>query len=350
VARDAAASADGNGDLRQVARARVTEAISAGYLLGQAELAQIAERAVAACRAAGDAAGELATRSAVALGYWGSGELGTFVALQKEIATEARRLADASRQNVTQNWIAVAEFFRGEIEAAEAAVTEAVALAERHGLREGRNRAEQTLGHFDLLRGDLDAAEAHYRRMLAEAEEVGSGGAVLIACRFLAYVAQYRGDAEAMARHLDRAIAVSESTGDRWSRSELFGLRARAALLAGDVDLADAYIARCFEFLRQWDVTATTEAYEHLGAIRAAQGRFEDAEAAYRRAIDAIAGTEFNWPISLSLLAYAEFLARRGRHDDARAIVEERAAWLHARGWHLFDEVIERTRALIAPA
>jgi len=43
---------------------------------------------------------------------------------------------------------------------------------------------------------------------------------------------------------LDRALELSQASGERWNRSELSGMRARAALEMGDLPAADELIDR----------------------------------------------------------------------------------------------------------
>jgi ATP/maltotriose-dependent transcriptional regulator MalT len=147
---------------------------------------------------------------------------------------------------------------------------------------------------------------------------------------------------------LDRALDLSEMTGERWNRSELFGLRARAALQLGDIDAAEGYINNALSSLRDSDFTAIGEAYNHLGLIRAAQGRKAEAEAAQRRALEALAQTEYNWMKSEPALALAKLLVERGALDEARALLEERERWLNEQKIPLWDLQIDELRRALA--
>ena len=147
---------------------------------------------------------------------------------------------------------------------------------------------------------------------------------------------------------LDRALDLSEISGERWNRSELFGLRARAALQLGDIEAAEGYINSALSSLRDSDFTATGEAYNHLGLIREAQGRKAEAEASQRRALEALAQTEYNWMKSEPALALAKLLVERDALDEARALLDERERWLHDQKIPLWHRQIDELRRSLA--
>ncbi len=82
--------------------------------------------------------------------------------------------------------------------------------------------------------------------------------------------------------------------------------------------------------------------------IRAAQGRFAEAESAFIRSLEVLAGTEYNWNKTSPTLAFAKFLAERGRMDEAAPLLEERVRWVHERNFHVWDAEIDEIRGLIA--
>ena len=147
---------------------------------------------------------------------------------------------------------------------------------------------------------------------------------------------------------LDRALDLSEISGERWNRSELFGLRARAALELGDIDAAEGFANSALSSLRDSDFTAISEVYNHMGSIRDAQGRKAEAEAAQRRSIAAIAQTDYNWVKTEPILALVKLLAERGALDEATAVLEERVRWVRDQKITLWDRKIDELRSLIA--
>jgi hypothetical protein len=147
---------------------------------------------------------------------------------------------------------------------------------------------------------------------------------------------------------LDRALALSEMSGELWNRSELLGMRARAALLLGEMEAADSFVSRALSSLRANDVTAASEVYYHLGGIRAAQGRNSEAEAAQRRSLEAIAQTDYNRQKTEPTLALARLVAERGALTEAAALLDERERWAHEHEIPIWDAEIDEIRSLIA--
>jgi class 3 adenylate cyclase len=350
AAATAADAAQASGDLLSLARARVVETEIAAFAGtgGHDESLILSRQAIKACRAIGDTAGALEARQFGAFVFWGDGRLTDFVAEETAIAEEARGIGDTMREAFAVTWIASAETLRGNTSAAGSALQRAAEMVDRHGLRALHHRVVLVRAQTALLEGRQDVAETEYLRMIAEGEEVGMTSHVITSLRYLGYGAFYRDDHESLARLAARALALSEASGERWNRSELYGQRARAALLGGDIAAADQLINLCFEWHREGDATARAEAGEHLGAIRSAQGRLVEAEEAHLMSVEAVADTEFNFVNTIATVGYAEFLAARGRAAEAGRILDEQVVWLRERGWHLFDSHIERTRRVLS--
>jgi ATP/maltotriose-dependent transcriptional regulator MalT len=196
--------------------------------------------------------------------------------------------------------------------------------------------------------GDMAAGEKGRRDVLAAAEDAGTMQYQVFALRQLAGVLLYQHRADEAAVALDRALALSEMSGELWNRSELLGMRARAALLLGEMEAADSFVSRALSSLRANDVTATSEVYYHLGGIRAAQGRNSEAEAAQRRSLEAIAQTDYNRQKTEPTLALARLVAERGALTEAAALLDERERWAHEHEIPIWDAEIDEIRSLIA--
>jgi tetratricopeptide (TPR) repeat protein len=121
-------------------------------------------------------------------------------------------------------------------------------------------------------------------------------------------------------------------------------LRARAAVQLGEIEAAEGYINRALTYLHEDDVTAIAEAYDQLGLIREAQGRHAEAEAARRRAVSAVAQTEYNWMKTDIGLALVKSLVQRGALDEARLLLEEHESWAREQKIALWDLEIEQLR------
>jgi tetratricopeptide (TPR) repeat protein len=244
--------------------------------------------------------------------------------------------------------LAPAEGMRGNQPAAELHIAEAESLAATLGLRSiGLGALMQRAGRFVIM-GDLVAAERAHRELLAAAEDAGAVQYQVSALRFLAADLLYQDRAGEAATALDRALDLSETSGERWNRSELQGLRARAALLLGDLDAAESFISRALDSVRESDVTAVAEVNYALAMIRTAQDRTSEAEAAQRRSLEALAPTGYNWLKTEMRLGLAKVLVARGSIEEARALLDESERWAREQKTHLWDREIDALRGLIA--
>jgi ATP/maltotriose-dependent transcriptional regulator MalT len=181
--------------------------------------------------------------------------------------------------------------------------------------------------------------------VVAIAEEAGVVQSQLTGLRFMSYSFQLQHRYEEMARVLDQAVELSESSGELWNRSELLALRSRAALELGDTDAAEQFIRRALEVVPPEDITGTAEVYDHLGVLRAAQGRDDEAESAFRHSSDAVRNTRYHWVQELTAMDLAKYLAQRNRLEEASAELNQMA-----RAWPMWEEAIAEIRATIEKA
>jgi class 3 adenylate cyclase/tetratricopeptide (TPR) repeat protein len=335
-----------------VAKARLSEAWIATFA-GMDSLSKfdtVVERAVDACRKAGDIAGEIEARHIGSNHLWAVGRLTEYAEINEQLLAQARSIGDTAHVATILVRLTAASAMRGDQPAADRYITEAETLAATIGLRNiGLGAMMQRSGRFFVM-GDLPAAEKAHRQFLAAAEDAGAVQYVVSALRFLGRVLVYAEEhAEEAATVLDRALEMSELSGERWNRSELFGLRAQAALQLGDVDGAERFINRALSSLQGNDFTAASEAYNHLGDIREAQGRKAEAEAAQRQSLEAVADTDYNFMKTEPTLALARLLIDRGAVDEATALVNERERWVREQGIRLWDrQLVELHRSLAA--
>ena len=333
-----------------VAKARLSEAWIANFagMEDLEEFDRVAERAIEACRKAGDIPGEIEARHVGTNGLWALGRLTEFIEINEQLLAQARSIGDLAHVAHILVRLTPAEGMRGNQSAAERYLTEAEGLAATLGLRNiGLGAMMQRSGRFFVM-GEVAAAVRAHREFLAAAEDAGAVQYVVSALRFLARGLIYEDKPGEAAMALDRALDLSEISGERWNRSELFGLRARAALQLGDIEAAEGYINSALSSLRDSDFTATGEAYNHLGLIREAQGRKAEAEASQRRALEALAQTEYNWMKSEPALALAKLLVERDALDEARALLDERERWLHDQKIPLWHRQIDELRRSLA--
>jgi len=312
------------------------------------EFDRIAQRAIEACRRAGDIPGEIEARHVGTNGLWAVGRLTEFIEINEQLLAQARSIGDLAHVAHILVRLTPAEGMRGNQPAAERHLSEAEGMAATLGLRNiGLGAMMQRSGRFFLM-GEVAAAVRAHREFLSAAEDAGAVQYVVSALRFLARALIYEDNPEEAAMALDRALDLSEISGERWNRSELFGLRARAALQIGDIEAAEGYVNSALSSLRDSDFTATAEAYNHLGLIGEAQGRKAEAEASQRRALEALAQTEYNWMKTEPALALAKLLIERGALDEASGLLEEREEWLRNQKISLWDRTLDSLHGLIA--
>ncbi|MEA2655641.1 MAG: hypothetical protein QOI23_1006 [Chloroflexota bacterium] len=347
----AASMAEEAGLPELVAKARLNEAWIANFagMDDLAEFDKVVERAVDASRKAGDIAGEIEARHIGSNHLWAVGRLTEYAEINEQLLAQARSIGDTAHVATILVRLTAAAGMRGDQPAADRYIAEAEALAATTGLRNvGLGAMMQRSGRFFVM-GNLVAAEKAHRDFLAAAEDAGAVQYIVSALRFLGRVLIYsESQEEEAAIVLDRALELSELSGERWNRSELFGLRAQAALQLGHVDAADRFINRALGSLRDSDITAVCEAYHHLGAIREAQGRKAEAEAAQRHSLEAVAGTDYNFMRTEPTLALARLLVDRGAVDEAKALVDERERWAREQGIRLWDRQLAELRRSLA--
>jgi predicted ATPase/class 3 adenylate cyclase len=350
AAAEAAALAEAAGLLPLVATARLAEAwiwnwsgedsIDAG--------AAIIERAIEACHRSGDLAGEIEARHIESNIQFATGQLKEFVEINERLIEQARAIGDAAHEALITARLASVEHMRGNAERSARHAAEAEALANRYGFRNVTLRLAFDRGSMLMLRGDFAAAGEIYSQFELDAAEAGSGQHQVGAFRFLGYLNLYTKKFPEAAQALDRALELSELTGERWNRSELLGLRARAAFEVGDFEAAERFIERGVASLRDSDITGISEVQLHLGVIRAGQGRDAEAEAALRLSFDIVAATEYAWPKTDAAVELAMFLAERGRIDESTSLTNEFSLLAEQRGWKVWDGKFAELRRLIA--
>lgn len=334
-----------------VAKARLAEAWIMNWTFEGSleEFREVAERAVEACRQAGDIAGEIEARHVGAYYLWGMGRVDEYIAVNEQLLEQARSTRDVAHEGAILVRLAPAEAMRGNLGAADAHLTEAERLAVTYGLREIARTALWQRGSWFTLSGDLTAAERCHRQFLMASEEAGVVQHQVSALRHLGNVLIYAKRYPEAAQFLDRAADLSEASGERWNRSEIYALRARAALHLGDLGAADGWIGRALDTLREYDVTAVSEVHHSLGSIRAAQGRTSEAEFSLRRSFNVLVPTGYNWARVEPAVDLARFLARSGHTREAGDLVDVHERWAHTRDIHLWDRDFQEIRELITP-
>jgi tetratricopeptide (TPR) repeat protein len=173
-----------------------------------------------------------------------------------------------------------------------------------------------------VLSGQLGLAAEAAHELMSRAADTQDAQRWLGASRLLAEVLLEQHDPEAAAV-IDAALAESVRVGERWNRSELFGMRALAALQRGDLAVAEAAANDAVAMAFPGDVTAEAEAASALARVRAVQGRHDEADRELRRAFELVNGTEFVTAFSEIAFARADFLIQRGRVQESTELLDD---------------------------
>src|SRR5712671_1768581 len=350
AAEEAAALAEEAGSLQLVATARRTEALIQMWSGERPieDFARTVERAVEACRLAGDVQGEIGSRFIGSFVAFSLGNLVEFIEVNERLVAQAHAIGDTAQEAAITARLVAAERMRGNSAVSDRRAREAEELAVAHGFRDVILRLEFDRAVQHLFDGDLAAAETAVRRYGFDAAEAGAVQHQISALRFLGYTLLYARRFAESAEAADQALALSEASGERWNRSELLGLRARVALELGDLGTADRLIDRAVSTLRGGDITAIAEVHSSLGMIRAAQGRDDDAELALRHGLQVLAGTDYTLPRAEAALDLATFLAERARFDEASALCDEFGELTEKLGWTRLAAAFTEARRTIS--
>jgi predicted ATPase/class 3 adenylate cyclase len=173
-----------------------------------------------------------------------------------------------------------------------------------------------------LLGGQLGAAADATRALMSLAADTKDAQRWIGASRMLAEILLEQHDPEAAAV-IDAALAESVRVGERWNRSELFGMRALAALQRGDLAVAEPAANHAVAMAFPGDVSAEAEAASALAQVRAAQGRHDEADRELRRAFELVNGTEFVTAFSEIAFARADFLIQQGRVQESTKLLDD---------------------------
>jgi tetratricopeptide (TPR) repeat protein len=202
----------------------------------------------------------------------------------------------------------------GDVDARRRLLTEAHQLAEEGGSRFMLARIERALGSFTSRSDSAELGESMLQSAYALLDEFGDAEELSNALDFLGEIAYRRGDLPSALDLHQRSLAlVREHVGFRPERERRI---ATVLLEMGEIAQAESNAEDAVSVTAKddWSTVASTRSV--LGTVRAAQGRYQEAEQLLREAADVVAGTEFNgWEEELNL---AEFLHRRGRTEEGR--------------------------------
>jgi tetratricopeptide (TPR) repeat protein len=222
AAAEAATLGDGAGLLQLVATARLAEAWISNWS-GEGSMegnGYIFERAIEACRKAGDRPGEIEARHVWSNFQFATGRLSEFVEINERLIEQSREIGDAAHEAAITERLTNVETMRGNSHLAERHLAVADALATKYGFRNVINRLILDRGLQHMVEGDLTAAEDRFRQYLIASREAGAIQLQVGALRFLGYILMPAARFAEAAQLLDQALELSETSGERSATSK----------------------------------------------------------------------------------------------------------------------------------
>ena len=250
-----------------------------------------------------------------------------------EIAFELGDLPLAAFCMAGHSAIALVEMAR--LDEAERQVGEAMRLAIETGSLRALEASHAVLVFLRRAQDRLEDAVGHARERVAITERLGEplwlfNALTVNLARTLIDLGRFD---EAWAA-LDRAtgIATANARGDL-----LQAFRAQILIARGRLEEAEAELA----------AVSSPGLYHELARLREAQGRLEEAEQVWQAVLEEFAGTEDRVDRAEMIVGYARFLARQGRHGEARERLEEARALVEGTGAAFVERLIREAEALL---
>ena len=218
-----------------------------------------------------------------------------------------------------------AAIWSGDTLLAEQLADRADEITDELGLLTARRLSRFFRARLHWVKAEYEVAERELRELIADYASASDGRYDIATARLMGenLISMHR--LEEAEVQVDFALQRSVETGDRWSRTELLAYKAWLAAKRGALDEADSLLVEAHETLRPSDYAAIGQYNVLLGHVRAMEGRDEEAETAFQRAMEAIDVSD-NWSWQMGALDLAELLISRGRVKDALPLIERVSA------------------------
>jgi len=233
-------------------------------------------------------------------------------------ALEAARAA-ARKDHEARAALQLAGIYVGRMEEDKAAplIDRALALAEESGSIVARASAAQSKGGLHRVRRQYEEAEGWLTKALDLYRETASVPEIAWTSRQLAQVAWETGNPAKAEKLFRESIRLLAPMKERGTLCESQRLLSQLLLAEGRIDEAEKFALAAGETVSAEDVTSRATTRVALAQVRAAQGRYEEADTLFAEAAEII-GTSEHCRILLDVLPpYADFL--RGLERDAEA-------------------------------
>jgi class 3 adenylate cyclase/tetratricopeptide (TPR) repeat protein len=204
-----------------------------------------------------------------------------------------------------------------ELDEAELLVTRALELAGESGSVRARMTATLSYGWLLRVNGELDAAETVVEEVRAIAEELGVEPVMAAALMRLGWIARAQGELKRSEKVFREALRITVARGDRGLVPDYQAALATTLADLGKVDEAEGLVQDALANAVPEDTSFRVFATTALGAIRAAQGRDDEAEEAFLSAAQLAREADYKLFELHPLELLVRFLDDRGREEDA---------------------------------
>jgi class 3 adenylate cyclase/tetratricopeptide (TPR) repeat protein len=223
-------------------------------------------------------------------------------------------------QTIAAQALAQGHIIHLELEEAQRLLGRALELAEESGSIRARGSTLLALGWLQHIKGELDAAEATFEEARALFTEIGNTRLVAASLLKIAYSAYDKGELKRAEKHLREAGRLLASLGQRGEIAEAHAFLGCVLAEQGKPEEAERFVLEARDALSSEDPTARWIVTLARGAVEAANGRDDSAEALYREALEIVTALDLKILEVDSLKRLAQFLRERDRVDEAAAL------------------------------
>jgi tetratricopeptide (TPR) repeat protein len=230
--------------------------------------------------------------------------------LEDALALEAN-VPDAVRSKAY--WVAAwLAFRRGEMERAKTLHEALLAHAERTGDALAARNALTVAGHLAMADGRFDEAIERFERGIVLCRPSGTSWHLAMSFLNLGIATLHAHRLDAAERHLSDALAMHRAIGDESFAARTLGYLGYVALFADRLDRAETlFVESTRAHEERADESGMAEGLAGLAALRAAQGRDEDA-ARHARTSEEIRARSGWRPLPSDRTAWMRYVDRTG--------------------------------------
>ncbi|MGH3065927.1 MAG: ATP-binding protein [Gaiellaceae bacterium] len=256
----------------------------------------------------------LTVRATVASWQGAESDVVRFMERAYAIALDARR---KDLQTIAAQSLAQTHIIRLELDEAELLLTRALELAGESGSVRARVSATLSYGWFLTAKGDFAEAESVLEEVRATAAELGVEPAIASALLHLGWIARLRHDHKRAEKLLREAVRLITTRGNRGMLPDYQAVLAATLADLGKVDEAERLALEARANAGPEDTACKILAATALAAVRAVQGRDDEAEELFHSALAHAREGHFEFFEVEPLERLTGFLRDRGRDEDA---------------------------------